>query len=119
MEGGWGENRKDMEFGKDPAFQSYFTRLANIRTGSIALRRGAYQELHVDHDVLAYARCHPSQTVVVALNNGGGANSRDLPVPKAIADGTVLTDQLNGGQYTVKDGKIHVDLGAREAVILS
>jgi len=118
MAGGWDENRKDMEFGRDPAFEAHFTKLAGIRAASTALRRGNFEQLFVDHDVFAYARNTPCESAVVALNNGGEAREADIRVPAQIADGTVLQDKLGGGSYVVKGGQVHLTLAARQAVIL-
>lgn len=131
MEGTWRENRKDMEFGKNPDLLAYFQKLARFRQDSVALRRGSYEELHVDKDLYAYARAYPpdnqdsssapaspAETVVVAMNNGSEKKRLEIPAPSGVKDGTVLTDLLRGSRYRVEEGKLSLRLAPRQVVIL-
>lgn len=118
MRGDGDDVRKDMAFGSHPQMEAAFKQLAHIRKDSVALRRGAFEELHADRDVYAFSRCAPSESVVVALNNGKQVNHRDIPAPASLADGTTLIDKIGGSRYIVNQGRIAVDLAPDQAVIL-
>lgn len=121
MEGGEDpDNRRDMQFGKDPELTGYVTRLNNLRTSTPALKYGEQLEMWQDEDVFAFARRHEGQEVISAFNVRDWGQKRRIPLREGspLSDGTVLKDQLSDRTYTVKDGHIEIDLPERTAAIL-
>ncbi|OQA19671.1 MAG: Beta/alpha-amylase precursor [bacterium ADurb.Bin363] len=118
---GWpATSRKDMEWGKDPDMLAHFKTLSATRNNSEALKHGDFQEMWVDDQIYAYGRNHPLEEAIVVLNNAHGTQERDIPLRpenQLIKDGTKLIDRLTGEKVTVKNGKIHVNLPAKEARI--
>jgi alpha-amylase len=118
FEGGVNENRQDMQFGANPQMQEYVTKLAHLRHDSVALRRGGYKELMATESIYAFARPHPQQTAVIAVNNGALDAPTRVPVKGTVGDGTLMQDMLSGRQWPVRKGAVEVNLEARQAVIL-
>lgn len=118
MEGGFDSNRKDMEFAGKKDVTDHFRTLAHLRHDSLALRRGYQKEVLADREVYAYARLHPKDSVVVALNNATEVSRRELRMPSEVKEGTRFEDALTGQVVTVKDGQVAVEIPARQAVVL-
>lgn len=114
------DNRKFMEWGKDPELTAYFATLSRLRQSTPALRQGGYLEMWKDDQVFAYARVARDSSAMVVLNGSGDAQRREIPV-RAMGrneNGTRLKDALSGREFTVVDGKIAVDLPPRTPLIL-
>ncbi len=60
-----------------------------------------------------------NETMVIILNNGATSQTAIVPVSAYLADGTNLTDVLNGGVYTVTGGNITVTVNARWGAMLA
>ncbi|MCE7870698.1 hypothetical protein DYH09_10000 [bacterium CPR1] len=112
------DNRKDMEFAGKKDVTDHFRTLAHLRHDSLALRRGYQKEVLADREVYAYARLHPKDSVVVALNNATEVSRRELRMPSEVKEGTRFEDALTGQVVTVKDGQVAVEIPARQAVVL-
>jgi len=113
------ENRKDMEWDKDPDMLNYFKQVSSIRNNNVALTKGAMMEMWQDDKIYSYSRMHPDQEAIVVLNNAYDTQQRDIPLraESKIKDGTVLKDLMSGEKVTVRGGKIHVDPGGKKAQI--
>lgn len=117
---GWSEtSRKDMDFEGHPDLQAHFQKLTSIRNECLALRQGSLLEMWRDDQVFAFDRLHAESEALVALNNGAGPQTRDIPLraESRLKDGVVLRDMMSGDLVMVKDGKVHVDLAARSAAV--
>jgi glycosidase len=105
---------------------AYYTMLAHLRKQHAALRLGSFETLltgdttasGTDNNTFAFARMGGGESAVVALNNGGAANTASVPVGAYFADGTVLQDALTGSTFTVSGGSVSVTLAARGGAIL-
>ncbi len=110
----------------DSSLINTYSQLAHLRKEHVALRTGAFATLLTgdtttsgsDNNTYAFARSGGGETAVIALNNGSGSNSADIPVSTYFADGTQLQDALSGTIYTVSGGTVSVTLAARSGVIL-
>lgn len=104
----------------DLAMYNHFKKVIGLRNSNSALRGGDFQTLKVDdtNKVYSYLRWDVSQKIVVALNNGTTSAATSIPVSGKLADGTVLTDVLNGGTYTVSGGNVSLTLGGQWGAIL-
>lgn len=117
---GWSEtSRKDMDFEGHPDLQAHFQALTSVRNNCLALRQGNLLEMWRDDQVFAFDRLHAESEALVALNNGAGPQTRDLPLraESRLKDGAVLKDMMSGDLVMVKNGNVHVDLPARSAAI--
>ncbi len=101
-----------------PWLAPHIALLAEIRAGSPALRHGAYAQLHVASEQLAFSRTADRDVAIVTVNAGERAVSLDLAV--AIPDGTVLIDRLDPTvSATVQGGSLTVSLAPSSARILT
>jgi len=101
----------------DATMYAHFKKVIGIRNTYPALRGGDMEALLTD-DVYAFARWTADQTVIVALKNTVGNVTKVIPVGKFVADGTLFTDALNGGTYTVSGGNVTVPVNGKWGVIL-
>ncbi len=88
--------------GCEPALASAISRLAGVRTGSVALRRGSYRQLHVAAEQLAFVRQIEGECIVVLLNAADRAVDVSVPAP---LDGE-WHDLLNGDSVEAVGGQL-------------
>lgn len=99
------------------ALRGHLKTLIALRLRLPSLRRGALERGFANDRVATYYRILEDERSLIILNNT--RVPRRLMVPASWPDGTVLTDQLCGGSFTVKDGAIEFDpLQPRKAWIL-
>lgn len=90
-----------------PDLVAAIVQLAEVRQQAPALRRGAYQQLAVAHEQLAFARWWEDRPVVVALNAATQPAPMKLPVD--VPDGVTFVDALAPGeQFVVSGGHLHL-----------
>jgi glycosidase len=94
--------------GAEPALADAIRRLAAVRSGSAALRRGSYRQLHAAAEQFAFARELDGEAVVVLLN--ASEREVDLAVP-APRDGE-WHDMLNGGTVGAAGGRLRAAVPA-------
>ncbi|MBN2005168.1 MAG: alpha-glucosidase C-terminal domain-containing protein [Anaerolineae bacterium] len=83
-------------------------RLAGIRQRSPALKYGAYRQLHVGHEQLAFSRQARDEHVIVVVNAAAEPALVAFEAPEIA--GRQLVDLLNPGEvFWGGDGKAHVD----------
>lgn len=104
----------------DTALYAHFKTLIGIRNAHPALRGGEHTTLLIDNAgaQYSYLRSDASEQIVVALNNSASNGTAVIPVATHLADGTVLTDVLNGGTFMVSGGQISAPVNARWGRIL-
>ncbi|HEY0737019.1 MAG TPA: alpha-amylase family glycosyl hydrolase [Herpetosiphonaceae bacterium] len=91
-----------------PDLAPAIARLTRIRHQSSALRRGAYQQLFVGPEVLAFARRYAEEYVVVVISAAAAATAVDVPV--AAPDGSCFVDLLDPGyQAVAHSGRLAID----------
>ena len=80
--------RKPMEWGGDTELTRFHRQLVHLRNDRAALRRGALQEVSWsgDDDVVAFAREHDGERVVVALHFGDGESEVTIDEPVETVD---------------------------------
>jgi alpha-amylase len=111
---GWGpENRKDMEWDKDPELKGFITDLTHARKGSAALQHGTQKELLALDDAYALARIRTDEQVVCVFNNAHQEKTLTIPMDQDLPDGAVLRNMLAEGSALVKDGKLQLTLAPR------
>ncbi|MGA2136986.1 MAG: alpha-amylase family glycosyl hydrolase [Bryobacteraceae bacterium] len=110
----------------DQNVMAYYTALSHLRKQHASLTAGTFatlltgdtQQPSTAANSYAFARTTPSETAVVALNNGSAANTPVIPVGAYYSDGTVLQDAIGGATYTVSGGNITLTLNALSGVLL-
>ena len=116
MAGPTHENRKEMQWDKNPELTDRFRELSGARARSQALQVGHQQELQVGDHTYAFSRMLPDEEVVCAFNNSDEPLTLTIPLDKEsqIPDGAVLTDMLGQGQAVLgEDRTLEVTLPAR------
>lgn len=111
---GWGpENRKDMEWDKDPDVKAFLTELTHARKGSAALQHGTQKELLATDEAYALARIRTDEQVVCVFNNAHEERTLTIPMDEDLPEGASLKNLLEDGSAQVVDGKLQVTLPAR------
>ena len=111
---GWGpENRKDMEWDKNPEIKDFLTQLTHVRKESAALQFGTQKELLVEDDAYALARLRTDEQVVCVFNNAHEERTLTIPMDEDLPEGAELKNMLAEGKATVVDGKLQVTLAPR------
>jgi glycosidase len=106
--------------GEDQDMLAHYQLLASLRTANSFLRTGSFDRLwtHNDDGTYAYGRKDASGAAIVAVNKGATAHSLAIGVAGYIPEGTLLTDMLNGGTYTVSGGMVEIEVPAGWGAIL-
>ena len=97
---------------------NYYQNLIRIRKETPALKKGSFKTLLVDdeREMYAFTRMHGSSYVITIFNNGEHASKAVLATE--LESGTTLTDALNGGEYTVQNSLLPVELAGKSGAIL-
>lgn len=113
------ENRKDMEWDKNPELLIFFKHLASLRNQHVALQSGKYLEMWQDERIFAYSRLHEKEELIIGLNNSYDNQQRDIPIraESSFKDGTCLVNVLGSDEAVIKDGKIRVNFSPKEPKI--
>jgi len=89
-----------------PKLPQAITRLAALRAALPAMRCGAYRQLSVAHEQLAFARFTDSQYVVVLLNASSQPADFDIQLP---LDASHALDRLNPGEeFPIQNNRLRV-----------
>jgi glycosidase len=105
----------------DTVMYQHFKNLIGIRNQHASLRGGDITTLLIDSTnyVYSYIRWNTAEKIVVVLNNSANnVASSVIPVSAHLPNGTVLTDLLNGGTFTVSGGNLSLSVPARWGRIL-
>jgi len=90
-----------------PDLPQFIQRLAALRAALPALRHGAYRQLFVSHEQLAFARFTADQYVVVLSNAAGQPAAFELQLPENTVE---AVDVLNGNKrWPIEKGHLRVD----------
>lgn len=113
------DNRRDMTFGANPEIRAHVQKLLAVRRSSPALRRGRQLEMWADDAVYAYLRQSPDAEAIVVLNNDWRRQDRQIPLraESRLREGESLVDALTGDRVTVRNRRIDVAIGGKQARI--
>jgi glycosidase len=100
--------------GSEPDLADAIRRLAQLRAGLPAIRRGSYRQLHVAAEQFAFERELDGQTVVVMLN----AAERPAEVTVPVTGNGEWRDALNGGSLAAVGGKLRTEVPAGWGCVL-
>ena len=107
----WGKEDKDL--------QNFYKKIIAVRNNNKnVFALGDLDTLTAKDNIYAYQRTAvdgSGKIGVVALNNG---KAQKVAIPVKAADGTVLKDQLTGVKATVQSGKITVNIGQNQALMM-
>jgi glycosidase len=133
--GGDPDNRRDFPGGWKEDARSAFTaggrtaeensvfdhvkRLAALRKGSPALKKGKTVNLLAAEQQWVFARAAGPDVALVAINNAAGEAEVEVEVKESgLADGSSLNDRLGGGGAArVEGGKVKLRLAAKSAAV--
>jgi hypothetical protein len=106
--------------GEDAEVLGHYKMLNGLRNAHSFLRTGSFDRLytHNDDGTYAYGRKDASGAAVVAVNRDTVAHYMTIDLSGYVPEGTVLTDALNDGTYTVVDGEVTLSVGGRWGAIL-
>ncbi len=99
---------------------AHYQALTSLRNEYSFLRTGSFDRLytHNDDETYAYGRKDDTGAAIVAINRSEYGRSLSIDLAGYVPEGTVLTDALVGGTYTVSGGQVAVSLGGRWGAIL-
>lgn len=113
-------DRADKKWGNDPEMAGFLKKLTHLRKESPSLRRGRQKELYVDKEIYAFNRIYGDEESVVIMNCSDKRQQRDIPLlsdHRIPLDGKVC-DAVTGIEYAVSEGKIHLQIDPKSAVVL-
>lgn len=117
------DNRRDMDFNRDPELRQYLKQLIQIRKSQRALRRGRQLEMWQDNDVYAFTRLTEvaQEEVICAFNNREQPQTRTIPMRQESplkGTQTQLTNLLNPqDQVTIQNGSIQIRIPPKSVVM--
>jgi alpha-amylase len=130
--GDWPENRSDMPWGdrkilpgtgkpRDEALRGHYLKLVAARNAHPALRRGAYESLSAEGDLLVFQRrdSPAKDAVVVAVNRGKEPAVARFVSPPEWSGGKVRDLLGRDAPVPVTGGRVEFTLAPRSAVVLS
>jgi len=99
--------------------RSYMKDLVRIRKQEGALRRGTYQRIYSDEDVIVFARQYQGDTVLVTINIGAGDRHPVIDTGKIGIHAANLEPLFGSERGTIIEGKISdLRLKGRSGLIL-
>lgn len=90
----------------DVALRDYVKQLIHFRHDNPALRRGEFEILHAEGDLLLFGRKHGDNRAVVAVNRGDVQLPLDLPLRAEGFEGQ-FHDPLGGLRLTIGERRLH------------
>jgi neopullulanase len=99
--------------------RAYFKQLIQVRKQEAALRRGTYQRIYADADVLVYARQYNGESILVALNTGSAEKQPVVSTASLGITSGALRALFGSTSAVIRDGAItSLRIGARSGLIL-
>lgn len=109
------DNRRTYPWGsEDQDLLDHYKKVGQIRRQHLdVLAHGDIRTVYAKGDVYVFARQYGQETALIAINRGNDSAEVDLAMKEIVPNGTMFTDELNGG-YTleVKDGKASLAIPA-------
>jgi len=102
--------------------RNYLKELILVRKDEDALRRGTYQRLYSDADVIVYARQYRQETLLIAINTAASEKKPLIDVGKLGIKNAMLQPLFGSTSIAVKDGSdgliSDLRIGGRSGLIL-
>lgn len=98
--------------------RAIISRLGVARKDSVALRRGTYQSLVSEDDVLIFGRSNGTESAFVALNRSGAAASRTITLSASAAAAATYTDALSDDTFNVSGNSLTISIPAGSSRVL-
>jgi glycosidase len=98
---------------------SYMKDLVHLRRSEAALRRGTYQRIYSDEDVIVYVRQYGEDTIIVALNTASEIRQPIIDTTKVQVANGELRPLFGSAQAGVQNWKItNLRINPRSGVVL-
>lgn len=98
--------------------RAYFKQLIQIRKDEPALRRGTYQRIYADADVIAYARQYDSETLIIVINTAVVEKQPLIPTANLGISNAGLKALFGSPSGVIENGVIpDFHIGARSGMI--
>jgi len=106
--------------GQNADLRAHYRKLLRLRRDSPELRRGSFRTVLADaaRDVYAFSREYGKFASVVVLHRGAGTVPAEFELPRALARFPELVDALSGATFPVVDGRVTVQAGPEQGLIL-
>lgn len=99
--------------------RNFMKELIHVRNTEIALRRGTYQRIYSDADVIVYARQYAGETILVALNTSSSEKQPLIETRKLGVSNASLAPLFGTASATIKEGMItDLVIGRHSGLIL-
>jgi glycosidase len=97
----------------------HYARLIAIRHRHPALRTGRFETVLTEGKVYAFLREDENERIVVVLNNEEAGRRVELPLSSfRFEEGTRFVDELGGGEFTLRHGRLSLRLEGLSGAIL-
>ncbi|MBF0502742.1 MAG: hypothetical protein HQM09_21590 [Candidatus Riflebacteria bacterium] len=100
------DNRRDMEFERNPGLFAFTKKLIGLRRGHDSLKNGVQITQFADRDTFAFSRLSTVEQAIAILHTGSAAAELKIPLGGLLPDGTTLIDALDGSEARVNAGNI-------------
>ena len=99
--------------------RGYMKELIQLRNSHPALRRGSYERIFSNQDIIAYIRKHEEETLLIVINSGSQEHQLDIDAMKAGLSAGEVKILFGSGEVAVLDGMIKgLRLGSRRGMVI-
>jgi len=95
--------------------RNYYKKLISIRKQYPCLRTGTFKTLLTEGKIYSYLRNDENNSIIVVINNE--TTPQNITISIGLSDRNV-TDLLSGKNFSIKDGKLEIELGGMSGAIL-
>ena len=124
------DNRRTYPWGhEDQQLIDFHREMIRVHKSLPECRTGSWCQLHAEYNLIAYGRFNQTAQTIVIVNNNDEEVSRDFTVwPANVPADSILIKQIETNrsgfhlekeEYIVIGGKVHVNLPAKGAIVLS
>ena len=109
-------NWKYKDDSKAVELRNFYKKLISIRKQHSCLRTGTFKTLLTERRIYSYLRSDENNTIIVVINNE--TTPQKITISTGLSDRNV-TDLLSGKNFSIKDGKLEIELDGMSGAILN